>query len=418
MKISRSILKNALKRNLNWFRESGIMVPSCGSGGVAERVFVAGDKEITAKVRKAFPAWTEYGSYLVIEPRRPDCNFETALLFGLAGEVFGKNEYKKISSNLLDFLYFRSGLLNRAGDDYLIGAWHWSHVKRGGKAWFDDNSWCIMLPLIAAAKFSDLDKKYQMKTLAETLLPEMCAGFERTFMHYGAEHLGVKHWQDPENKWDGWTDLPHWGALPCMVFCAAHLYTTNPGEKYRDLVQKYFEYVAAVVTKLNASELAYSLIGATVAAKVFSDDKRYMALANQIAGLIYRRMNPENGNIPAEHYESPNGPNLVDTIYTMNWVLIALQNYSALTGSKKDRAAFQKVLKLFVDIQDPSPEPHVSGCWRGMYDLETKSWGGGDHVEGGAGSIYSGWTNAPVASVIAMELLDMSMLDGFNVKQR
>ena len=41
-----------------------------------------------------------------------------------------------------------------------------------------------------------------------------------------------------------------------------------------------------------------------------------------------------------------------------------------------------------------------------MYDMETGSWGGGDCYEGGAGSIYTGWTNAPISIVIALELLN------------
>jgi len=40
-----------------------------------------------------------------------------------------------------------------------------------------------------------------------------------------------------------------------------------------------------------------------------------------------------------------------------------------------------------------------------MFDLNANSWGGGDRFEGGAGSIYTGWTNAPIASVIAMDIL-------------
>lgn len=32
-----------------------------------------------------------------------------------------------------------------------------------------------------------------------------------------------------------------------------------------------------------------------------------------------------------------------------------------------------------------------------MYDLQARSRGGGDPAEGGANSIYTGWTNAPIS---------------------
>ena len=111
----------------------------------------------------------------------------------------------------------------------------------------------------------------------------------------------------------------------------------------------------------------------------------------------------ENGNVPSEHDEAPLGEHLVDTIYTINWALLGLLGLKSLSPSYAE--PFQKALALVCSIQDKSPEPHFKGCWRGMYDMNTQSWGGGDRYEGGAGSIYTGWTNAPISIVIALELL-------------
>ena len=43
------------------------------------------------------------------------------------------------------------------------------------------------------------------------------------------------------------------------------------------------------------------------------------------------------------------------------------------------------------------PSPRFAGCWRGLYDTRAGAWGGGDHYAGGANSLYSGWTNAPIS---------------------
>ena len=44
-----------------------------------------------------------------------------------------------------------------------------------------------------------------------------------------------------------------------------------------------------------------------------------------------------------------------------------------------------------------------------MFDMESGTWSGGDCYEGGAGSIYTGWTNAPISIAIALSLLQESL---------
>ena len=86
---------------------------------------------------------------------------------------------------------------------------------------------------------------------------------------------------------------------------------------------------------------------------------------------------------------------------------MGLQSLSSLCPEFKGQ--FKKVMDLVLTIQDKSSEPQYAGSWRGMYDMEQRIWGGGDCFEGGAGSIYTGWTNAPISSVIAMELLKRNL---------
>ena len=115
----------------------------------------------------------------------------------------------------------------------------------------------------------------------------------------------------------------------------------------------------------------------------------------------------DSGNIPAEHYEAPTGEHLVDTIYTVNWALIGLQALSSV--DEKYISAYEKLKALIIRIQDNSPEVQFNGCWRGMFDMNQNSWGGGDRFEGGAGSIYTGWTNAPISLCLLHEYDHASM---------
>lgn len=388
-------MKNTLLKNLSWFEKSGVMLPADGLWGVAERVAVVKNNEAIEKMYSSFVAWTPHGDYSIIEQRRADCNFQAAYLFLLASEVFSEQKYYTIAVNILDFLYYRSGLLWRNKDQYPHGSWNWSHIKRSSDVYFDDESWCVFLQLEIGAKYPELEQKYEMKHWAMILADELCSASLRV-MHDEKEK---PDWVDLTQKtWLGRLQLPHWGSLTVMALARA--WKENPKQEYLDFIQEYDAYLKADPGIFNVSECAYVVIGSSAAYR-YTGDARYLETA-RIFGTKVSEKIQENGNIPAEHYEAPTGVHLVDTIYTVNWALLGLQALSAV--DPEYQAACQKVMNLVIQIQDTSPEPQFNGCWRGMYDMEQKSWGGGDRFEGGAGSIYTGWTNAPISWVIALEL--------------
>ena len=394
-------MKNSLLRNLNWFLNSGVMLPESGIWGVAERVAVTNGNEAIEVMKKSFPAWMQYDGYCVIEQRRADCNFETAYLFLLAGRALGETKYYDIAVNLLDYLYFRSGLLNRTQKEYPAGSWNWSHIKRESHVYFDDEAWCVFLQLKIAEEYPELDKKYGMKSWGMILGEELLTATELVMDKKDLDNVG--HWIDASGRWLGRLDLPHWGALACMAL--AKVYQENHGRKYADTVKRYHEYMASRAEEFIVSEQAYAIIGACAAYR-YTGDEYYRKLAERFAHLVMKKMDAD-GNIPAEHYEAPAGKHLVDTIYTVNWALLGMQALAAV--SEEFKPVYEKLLGLILKIQDPSPEKQFNGCWRGMYDMETRTWGGGDRFEGGAGSIYSGWTNAPISSAIALDLLDRNL---------
>mgnify|MGYP003315689381 CR=1 FL=1 len=97
-------MKHLLFNNLNWFEKSGVMLPSDGLWGVAERVVVTKGNVALEKMLEAFPAWTIHEDHCVIEQRRADCNFEAAYMYLLAFKVFNDKNYYEIARNILDFL--------------------------------------------------------------------------------------------------------------------------------------------------------------------------------------------------------------------------------------------------------------------------------------------------------------------------
>lgn len=400
-------LETAVRNNLNWFLTSGIMDPGDGSWGVAERLTVAEGRALE-QMRFSFPAWTDLSDCRVIEQRRADCNFETALLFLLADKIFHDGGYAAVAEKLLSFLYCRSGLLNRGNPAYPDGSWNWSHICRESVVYYDDNAWCVFLPLAMARLRPDLDRKLELSHWARILSEELLKAFGRGIGSPSPTVPGA--WEDPEGIWRGRLNLPHWGSLVVMALSRAAV-------AFEDIrpepeIRRYHRHLQTTLGELSASEYGYAVLGAASAFHAFGLEEDRL-LAVRAGEKILSRMDPETGNLPAEHYEAPCGNRLVDTIYTLNWSFLALQLLTALTGEEKFRRAKEKQLALLLRIQDPGPSPRFRGCWRGMYDLDRAAWGGGDCVEGGAGSIYSGWTNAPIATGMLLEIAGKSLLDFF-----
>ena len=199
--------------------------------------------------------------------------------------------------------------------------------------------------------------------------------------------------------WLGYLNKPHWGALPLMAL--AKCFQATKDAVFLDYVEKYHAYLAEKPEAFIVSEQAYALIG-EISAYKFTGKPECLVAAENLGRMIIGKMD-DNGNIPAEHHEAPVGRHLVDTIYTLNWALAGLQGLAGVNG--EFQKPLDRMLQLALRIQDKNPAKPFNGCWRGMFDLNANDWGGGDCYEGGANSIYTGWTNAPIACVIAKELL-------------
>ncbi|MBR4125439.1 MAG: hypothetical protein IKR13_04480, partial [Victivallales bacterium] len=204
---------------------------------------------------------------------------------------------------------------------------------------------------------------------------------------------------------NGRLELPHW-AVPLLCALALYLETLPAGEEafaVQTDLHRYLDYIFPKVKSTNSSELGYLMIlGATLMwSKEFADSGKKLSSAVMAELALRIDANPY-GILPAEHFEAPPGPHLADLIYTINFAFVGMVLASAKDARFLDLA--QKLGRFLVEIQDNGAEvPALAGCWRGMYDCQAKHYGGGNLYEGGANSIYSGWTNAPIA--IGMLLL-------------
>lgn len=392
--------RTSLQANLEWFQRSGVMCPEDGSWGVAERIVLTPNNNALPRILDVFPAHVWRSGHVVLEHRRPDCSMQATVLFFLASMVFENKAFCEIADQLLSYLYCKSGSRNTK-EDYPRGVWRWSHDQWRPAVWFDDNAWMVVLPLMLAHWDAGFDRKYKLRETALETAVAMRQGFDIQF-DFAAK---------PDETWRFTGDLrsPHWGSLVCMAFAFAYRATGDTA--YAEGCRRYHAYLRTVSSPFTSSEYAYILMGASACQQYIGVDG-FADIASHAADQLLGKADKVTGNIPAEwSKEAPVGRHLVDLIYTQNWAMLGIQMFAAISDDDVYQRSLEVMLSSVVDIQDQHPEPWLKGCWRGMYDSARQEWSGGDRFEGGANSIYTGWTNAPLAIVLALCLLDKSLLE-------
>ncbi len=401
-------------RSITWFLNSGIMRPADGFWGVAERIALLAHNEAAAQIRRAFPSQTPLASSVVVlENRRPDCNMQTALLFELATDVLGHAAIRGVADHILDYLLRRSCLRDEAPASATCGLWRWANPKNRSSYWTDDNAWVTTIALLLAGRGRPYLREVgiaaarSLNRHMSAFLAEIRAVGAPSRLH-GAPMSGMRL-------------NPHWLGLVTMAL--AHAAAADPETDYASTVVVYHDLVLPGPHKAGRrirtspsglgwtlSEYAYLALTASVCAHQFGDEA-IRTVAREAADMLIRRQS-DQGHFPSEHDEAPRGEHVADLIYTQNWATLGLLHAGRLFDCADYRAACVRSLEFLDHIQDDSPEPWLRGCWRGAYDMRTRRWGGGDRFEGGAGSIYSGWTNAPIALAFLMESSGASLFPG------
>lgn len=396
-----------VEKNIRWFENSKVMYPADGFWGVAERLVTLDVEDaVRDEIMEKFAATTMRKNCFVVESRRSDCNFQTAVLFLLYDMLAGDENRRRTGENILDYLYFRSAL-KRPENYKLPNAWRWSDVALTPDGhWLDDNSWCILLQCALYKNFPELNRKYDCGKWAQNLAGHLNAVVQRIVE---TEPDAKGEMTDPAKIWTGNLRLPHWGGLAVFALSCIHRIFGHP--EYLPGIRAYLTRLKAELPGFSTSEYAYAMMGAVAAAEAFNDDiaKETARLSRD---LLINAADPASGTLPSGHYEAPAGKALADMIYTLNWSLLGLQMYSLF--APEDQAVkelLDKQLTLVASIQDDSTEAEFNGCWRGMYDMEKGSWGGGNCYEGGSSSIYTGWTNAPVSLAFLLHDTGKSLLE-------
>jgi hypothetical protein len=407
-------LKKVINCNLEWFMDSGIMRPNDGFWGVAERILITTGNASIEKVNQNFYSQTKLQDGLVVlEHRRNDCALQAALMFDIAGEVFSSHKYLDIAHNIVEYLTERSGLRKTDASSPKHNLWGWSNPINSEDCWTDDNAWAVVLFIMLEQRGYKGMQDIGL-SIAETLRINL-----KTYFEYIEEHGNIERYS--ASPLLGMKMNPHWIGLASMALAYAD--TVCPNSENKLIVDKYHKYVlegapawddlssgcAMDNNMWSLSEYAYLSLVSSVCYEVYKDEKIKNVAETALDILISKQ--GACGNFPADHFEIKSGKNLADLIYTQNWATLGLQQAAkSFPANIKYQNSLDKSLKFLCKIQDNSDSIYFKGCWRGMYNCDEEAWGGGDCYEGGARSIYSGWTNAPINLAMLFKFKNQALL--------
>lgn len=392
------------------------MRPNDGFWGVAERLLLTEENASVAKVLESFPFHTHIAPGIIVrEHRRPDCNFQTALMFDMAADVLGDPSCMEVANAILAFLFDRSSVYECTAHIPQHGLWKFFQPNRGAQYGLDDNSWVITMLLMLARRNRPNLRRHAVNT-ANTLnniFRQFMDDVDRCGRSYG--RIGGPIY--------GLTLNPHWSGLATMALALAAQH--DPQTDYLHAITRYYQKHAlagpapqdALARQAAAhsglpwslSEYAYLTLASSIVAQATRLPEAEHAARVAADILVHRQCT--DGHFPAEHYEAPAAPHLADLIYTQNFATLGLLHAARLFHDDTYHAAAQRSLAFLAMIQDTTDSPHLLGCWRGMYDTRKGDWGGGDEYEGGQSSIYSGWTNASITLAFLVALTGQLLFD-------
>ena len=371
-------------------------------------------------------------------PLRADCNAESAMVFALDAALNRNRTNAAVAANLLDFVYFNSGICRGVRDDTnsasygLIG---WGDVS---PAWLvanygDDNARAILATALAGASLkTDRWNKRVMRALLANLRTTGKLGFRGDRIDLPA--LAANGWKkfyeaEPVNY------SPHFESYLWACYLWAYQQTgfaefLNRARSGISMTMKVYPAKWRWQNNLERAHILLSLawllrIENTPEHRSWLDQVTRDLLKDQSAkGAIYECVSTNrNGHyrVPMrnEDYgtsETPliqeNGDPVSDQLYTSGFALLGLHEAAAVTGDALFKDAEDKLAAYLCRIQTRSEQPGLNGTWfRAFDDHRWEAWASSADVGWGAWSIEAGWGQAWTAAVLALREQQTSLWD-------
>ena len=366
---------------------------------------------------------------------RSDCNGESSLAFALRGKMDGDSRSRNVASNLLDWVYVRSGLFQhdpaKANDGLLLWA------PDNAQALYQDNDVKAILGCLGTAGALETDR------WDEALVRNILGNFRTTGLY------GFRGWrlENPDVLRDGWQ--PYW-RKPTILFqphyeawtWAAYLWLYDKTrwapllEKTRYAIGKTMQAYPKDWRWTNGIQQERGRMLLALAWLIRVDDRpEHRAWLNRMADDLERcqdssgaireelgppghgDMAPPSSNAAYGTGEAPliqeNGDPVADLLYTCNFAFLGLNEAFAATGEAQYRRMADRLAEFLVRIQVRSElHPELEGGWFRAFDCrQWEYWGSNADSGWGAWAIEAGWTQAWIPTVLALRELKTSLWD-------
>jgi len=430
---ARMLIDASWQKKYDEYRRQGIVNPRNPVGPAPERAWAAGDgrygvlEGVSSRIHQD-------GSQPVRWWLRSDSNGETALAFALRAKLDGDTRSRRVAANLLDWVYFNSGLYcnDPAKTDFGLVRW----ASDSGSL-YGDNDIKIILSCMGTAALLQSDRwdEVLLQNILGNYRTSGIFGFREDALNDGQlRKLGWQHY------WHGRTIhyAPHYQAW----IWASYLWLYDKTgyepllERTRDAIRLMMEAYPERWNWTNGIQQERGRMLLVLAWLIRVDDRpahrRWLARiaadmlrCQDACGAIREELGPpghgsfrpprsnaEYGTNEASLIQE-NGDPVADMLYTCNFAFLGLHEAHAATGQKRYRVMADRLAEFLVRIQVRSDvHPELDGGWFRAFDYNRWDYWGSNADHGwGAWSIEVGWTQAWIPTVLAMRELDVNLWD-------
>ena len=440
---------HAFRRGVAWFANARLLVaPQWQAaadkalalpdsvGPAPEQQWPAGDGSLG--LLEGFSASIDlHGAQPVRWVLRSDCNGESSFAFALAGGKQGPQ--RRVAANLIDFVFSNpmlSGLSRADPSSPSYGLLNWDTQHKDGAYYGDDNARCLLGIIGAVAVLGS--GKWDARILSCIL------GNFRTTGPLGFRGNRINESDLAKNGWRYYFELsrtnfaPHYEAFLWAVYLWAYDKT-----RYRPLLDRTRLAIRATMeaypkdwhwTNGMQQERARMLLPLAWLVRVDNapEHRKWLELIagdllsfQDASGAIREELGaagkgayaPPASNASYGTAEAPliqqNGDPVCDLLYTSNFAFLGLHEAAVATREKCYAEAENRLAEFLCRIQVRSAEhPELDGAWFRAFDYQLWDyWASNADAGWGAWAIETGWTEAWIASTLAMRQLRTSLWD-------
>ncbi len=376
------------------------------------------------------------GSQIQRLPIRADCHAETAAVLALDSMLNDDARSRKTASNLLNYVYFTSGMCGHARGNPKhpsFGHIAWGNVYYAWEiANYSDDDARVMLATMLSAACLGTDKWDEplLRGLLANLRTTGPQGFRSDRIDMPTiEAMGWKHFHETErvnysahhesylwacNLWaykqtgykpfiertktairmtmeafpDGW----RWNdsiERARMILCLAWLVRIEDTPEHREWLNRMADEIIGLQQPN----------GAVVERRGGEKSGFQIAMSNEEYGTTETPLIQQNGDP------------VTDQLYTTGFALLGLHEAYAATSDPKLKAAEDKLAEYLCRIQVRSEKyPYLDGTWFRAFDhRQWDYWASNGDVGWGAWSVEAGWAQAWTAIVLGLRQKGTSM---------